>query len=54
MKLEAMIKIQRIRLNDVNMTLTDRKSLNRLREILTNNFETKNILFEYEESEEIK
>ena len=49
-----MIKIQRIRLKDVNMTLSDRKSLNKLREILTKSFKTKDILFEYEETEETK
>ena len=49
-----MIRIQRIRIKDVDMTLPDRAHLNRLRKILAKHFKTKDILFEYEETEETK
>ncbi len=44
-----MIHIQRIRIKDVNMTISDRNCLKKLRQILVKHFKTKDILFEYEE-----
>jgi|WetSurMetagenome_2_1015567.scaffolds.fasta_scaffold296849_4 hypothetical protein len=43
-----MIRIQRIRIKEVDMTLQNRKELNRLRGILTKHFKTANILFDYD------
>ena len=42
-----MIKVERIRLKEVDLTLPDRASLEELRVILTKHFKTNNIQFDY-------
>lgn len=48
-----MIKINRVVIKEVDMTLRDRKELNRLRSILARHFKTVNILFEYDDTREL-
>ena len=42
-----MIKVNRIRLNEVDLTMPDRASLEKLRGILTKHFKTSDIKFDY-------
>ena len=44
---KTMIKVERIRLKEVDLTLPDRASLEELRVILTKHFKTTNIQFDY-------
>ena len=45
---KIMIKVNRIRLKEVDLTLPDRASLEELRAILAEHFKTTNIQFDYE------
>lgn len=45
---KIMIKVNRIRLKEVDLTLPDRDSLEELRAILAKHFKTTNIQFDYE------
>ena len=47
-----MLQITRIRVTDMNLSLPNRQKLEELRALLANRFGTKNILFEYNDTEE--
>ena len=47
-----MIQITRIRVTDMSLNLPSREKLEELRTLLANRFGTKNILFEYNDTEE--
>jgi hypothetical protein len=47
-----MIEITRIRITDMSLNLPSREKLEELRTLLSDKFGTKNILFEYNDTEE--
>lgn len=49
-----MIELTKIRIKDMSLELPNRKKLEELRTLLSNKFGTKNILFEYNDTEEEK
>lgn len=47
-----MIELTKIRIKDMSLELPNRKKLEELRTLLADKFDTKNILFEYDDTEE--
>lgn len=47
-----MIELTKIRIKDMSLEFPNRKNLEELRALLANRFGTKNILFEYNDTEE--
>lgn len=47
-----MIELTKIRIKDMSLELPNRKKLEELRTLLADRFGTKNILFEYNDTEE--